>query len=148
MSEKHLKLVLDTSTIISAFFWDGNEAELLREIEKRNVKLYISKEILDEIADVIIRPKFRQVMLQANLTPEQILEKIISISQVVITNKIKIDVCRDKKDNKFLECAEIAKADYIVSGDEYLLTLKSYNNIQIVRTSQILRLYKKAKIAP
>lgn len=140
MSEKHLKLVLDTSTIISAFFWDGNEAELLREIEKRNVKLYISKEILDEIADVIIRPKFRHVMLKANLTPEQILEKIISISQVVITTKIQIDICKDKKDNKFLECAEIAKVDYIVSGDDDLLTLKSYNNIQIVRTSQILKL--------
>lgn len=31
---KAIKLVLDTNTFVSAFFWEGNEAELLKRIER------------------------------------------------------------------------------------------------------------------
>jgi len=41
-----IKLVLDINTLISAFFWEGNEAELLRRIEQGKAKLYITREIL------------------------------------------------------------------------------------------------------
>ncbi len=48
-----LKLVLDTNTIVSAFFWEGNEAELFREIERGKAKLYITSEILKEVEEVM-----------------------------------------------------------------------------------------------
>ena len=134
------KVVLDTSTIVSAFFWDGNESELFKKVEEGKIKLYITKEILDEIADVITRPKFRKVMLRVRLTAEQIIEKIISVSQLIVAPKMDIKVCRDEKDNKFLECAEIIKADYIVSGDDDLLSLKKFGEIPILKTSEILKL--------
>ncbi len=139
MSEKTLRLVLDTSILISAFFWEGNEAELLRTIEQGKARLYLSKEILDELAEVVARPKFRQAIMIAKTSPEQILEKILSLSELVVPT-IHITVCRDIKDNKFLECAETANADYIVSGDEDLLTLKEYNNIKILKTLEMLKL--------
>ena len=137
-----LKLVLDTNTIISAFFWEGNEAELLRKLEQGKAMLYISGEILTEIEEVIKRPKFNEVMKKANLTPDQILQKIISLSHLVIAPKITVKVYRDEKDNKFLECADSANADYLVSGDDDLLSLKEYKGISIVRTSRILQLLK------
>ena len=124
---------------MSAFFWEGNESELFGKVEEGKIKLYITKEILDEIADVITRPKFREVMIRARLTPEQIIEKIISVSQLIVAPKLDIRFCRDEKDNKFLECAEIAKADYLVSGDDDLLSLKKFRDILIVTTSEILR---------
>ena len=135
-----LKLVLDTNTIISAFFWEGNEAELFRKIEQGKAMLYISGEILTEIEEVIKRPKFNEVMKKANLTPDQIMQKIISLSHLVIAPKITVKVCRDEKDNKFLECADSANADYLVSGDEDLLSLKEFKGIPIIRTSRILQL--------
>ena len=135
-----LKLVLDTNTIISAFFWDGNEAELFRKIEQGKVILCISREILTEIENVIKRPKFDDIMKNAGVTPNQVMQKIVSLSHLVIAPKIKIDLCRDKKDNKFLECAESAKAEYIVSGDEDLLSLKEYKGICIIKAGKILHL--------
>ncbi|MEK6940914.1 MAG: PIN domain-containing protein [Nanoarchaeota archaeon] len=48
-----LNLVLDTNTIVSAFFWEGNEAELFRKIEQGKAKLYITIKILKEIEEVI-----------------------------------------------------------------------------------------------
>ncbi len=140
MSEMLHKLVLDTNTIISAFFWEGNEAELFRKIENDKAELYITGEILKEIEDVIKRPKFSEVMRKANLTPGQIIQKIISLSHLVIAPQLNIKVCRDEKDNKIIECAQSAKADYIVSGDKDLLVLKEYNGIPIVRTWKILQL--------
>jgi len=140
MSEKLLKLVLDTNTLVSAFFWEGNEAEIFRKIEQGKAKLYITSEILKEVEDVIKRPKFNEVMRKANLTPDQIMQKIVSLSHLVIAPKITVKVCRDEKDNKFLECAESARVDYIISGDEDLLVLKEYNKIPIVRTWRMLQL--------
>ena len=140
MLEMLLKLVLDTNTIISAFFWEGNEAELLRKIEQGNADLYITIEILKEVEEVIKRPKFNEVMRKANLTPDQIVQKIVSLSHLVIAPKITVKVCRDEKDNKFLECAESAKADYLVSGDEDLLSLKEHKGIIIIRTWRMLQL--------
>ena len=142
MLEMLLKLVLDTNTIVSAFFWEGNEAELFRKIEQGKAMLYISGEILTEIEEVIKRPKFNEVMKKANLTPDQIMQNIISLSHLVIAPKITVKVCRDEKDNKFLECADSANADYLVSGDDDLLSLKEYKGISIVRTSRILQLLK------
>src|SRR3989338_3273116 len=137
-----LKLVLDTNTIVSAFFWGGNEAELFRKIEQGKANLYITDEILKEVEEVIKRPKFDKVIKNAGLTLDQIMQKIFSLSHLVIAPKLNIKVCRDEKDNKFLECAESAKVDYLVSGDEDLLSLKKYKGTPIVRTGKILQLLK------
>nr|MBI4157064.1 putative toxin-antitoxin system toxin component, PIN family [Candidatus Woesearchaeota archaeon] len=136
------KLVLDTNTIVSAFFWKGNESRLFRRVEQGKAKLYTTIEILNEIEDVIRRPKFNDVMVKANLTPDQIIQKIVSLSHLVIAPKLNIKVCRDEKDDKFLECAESAKVDYIISGDKDLLDLKEYKGILIIRTTRILELLK------
>ncbi len=137
-----LKLVIDTNTLVSAFFWEGNEAELLRKIEQGEAKIYITSKILKEVEEVIKRPKFDQVMKNAGLIPNQIMQKIVSLSHLVIAPKLNIKVCRDEKDNKFLECAVNAKADYIVSGDEDLLSLKEYKGMPIIRASRMLQLLK------
>lgn len=49
-------------------------------------------------------------------------------------------VCSDPDDDKFLEAAIAANADYVVSGDTALLKLKNYQQIQIVRPAQFLKL--------
>ena len=47
-----------------------------------------------------------------------------------------IEICRDKDDNKFINCAKDAKALYIVSGDKDLLVLKNYEDIEIITASE------------
>ena len=135
-----LKLVLDTNTLISAFFWKGNEYELFKKIEKGGAKLFISKKIINEIKLVLNRPKFQEIIKLTNLTTNEIIKKVISVSHIVVGPKLNIKICRDPKDNKFLECAEHTKADYLVSGDKDLLVLKEYKGIKISRTSKILNL--------
>ncbi len=132
------KLVLDTNTIVSAFFWEGNEAKLLRKIEEGQAELYVTEEILREIEEVINRSKFRESLNKVNMTSDDIMKKIVSLAHLVLGKKYGINICRDKKDNMLLECAKSAGAGYIISGDKDLLVLKKFENIQIIRASEII----------
>lgn len=132
------KVVLDTNTLISGFLWHGNEEKLLLMVNENKIKLYISEEILKEITGVIHRPKFTKVLNTANLTPESILEYIVEKSVIVKPKQKFAAVKKDAEDNKFLECAVEAKADYIISGDKHLLELKELKGIKIVKTKEFL----------
>lgn len=58
----------------------------------------------------------------------------------VVTPSQKVNVCRDQHDNKFIECAIAAGADYIVSEDEDLLIIKEYGKIKIVSADAFLQI--------
>ena len=49
-----------------------------------------------------------------------------------------IDICRDPKDNKFLELAVSGKADFIITGDQDLLVLNPFRNIEIITINEFL----------
>ena len=83
-----IKIVLDTNTLISAFFWQGNEFGLFQNIEQGKAELYISQEILEELKEVLNRDKFKSVISKTNQTPNEIIQKIISVSNVVIGEKL------------------------------------------------------------
>ncbi len=133
-----LKIVLDTNILVSAFFWRGNESKLFEQIEQKKVLFYTSPEILQEVENVLCREKFLKVLTLTQQTPEQIMQKIISLSHIVLGDAPNIHVCRDPKDDKFIMCAVLATADYLVSGDKDLLVLKQHDNIKIIATSEML----------
>jgi len=129
-----MKLVLDTNVYISAFYWGGNPQKIIDRISEGMDTLYVSSTILNEVADVMARPKFKS-------TPEIIdgyIKAIEKISKKVFpTGSIK-EICRDKDDDDKIECGVISKADFIITGDEDLLILKSYQGIKIVTPSEYL----------
>lgn len=53
-----MKIVLDANIYISAFYWGGNPEIIIERAVEGLDELYYSKEILDEIADVMARPNF------------------------------------------------------------------------------------------
>ena len=57
----------------------------------------------------------------------------------MINVDLDINVCRDPKDNKFLELAITANASCIITGDLNLLVLHPFNNILILSTADFLR---------
>jgi putative PIN family toxin of toxin-antitoxin system len=58
------------------------------------------------------------------------------------------DVCRDPNDNMVLECALVAGAAHIVSGDKDLLSLKIYLGISILTAREYLERFGKAPTLP
>ncbi|HLC76912.1 MAG TPA: putative toxin-antitoxin system toxin component, PIN family, partial [archaeon] len=89
-----IKLVLDTNVFVSGFLWEGNEAELIRKIERKDAMNFISPEILSEIEDVISRDKFKGLLAKHNLAADEIVEKIISLSHIVIGRKLEENIVK------------------------------------------------------
>lgn len=126
------RVVPDTNIIISSVFWRGNPYEVIRRGILGEYQLVTSAEILGELADKL-RNKFQ--------FPEERIQQLIDILLTychVVEPISKLDVVRDRKDNKILECAFDGKADYIVTGDSDLLELKEFRGIKIRTAKEFL----------
>ncbi|MCD6336009.1 MAG: putative toxin-antitoxin system toxin component, PIN family [Candidatus Latescibacteria bacterium] len=121
-----LRVVLDTNILVSAFFWEGNESEIVRRCKEGLLKSITSPEILDELGRVLIR-KFD--VPKDNVT--EYTRGILLASEVVFpVGEVKV-IKEDPTDNVILETAYLGKADLIISGDKHLLKLKQFENIEI-----------------
>ena len=136
-----MKIVLDTNIFISSFFWGGNPRLVVERIITGIDELYMSKEILDEIEDVMGRPKFHVDKDEINY----FINLIEEIGNKIIPQKRIKNGSRDKNDNKYLECGITANADYIISGDIHLLELNEYNKIKIVTAKKYLEIVNPEK---
>tara|TARA_Y100000310_G_C20514558_1_gene730534 strand:- start:218 stop:622 length:405 start_codon:yes stop_codon:yes gene_type:complete len=123
-----MKVVLDTNVLVSATLWDKSEAQkLFFELINADAEIYISIAILSEYKKVLKRDfgySEDEIVL--------ILEKIIAAFQIVQPSTTVSIIVDDPDDNKIIECALAAGANYIVSYDPHLLKLKEYKNIFIV----------------
>jgi uncharacterized protein len=69
-----------------------------------------------------------------------ILTKYFNKAEWIVPTHI-VAICRDRKDNQFLELALSGKADCIVTNDEDLLVLNPFENIPIITPKEFLSLY-------
>ncbi|MEG4866221.1 MULTISPECIES: putative toxin-antitoxin system toxin component, PIN family [unclassified Microcoleus] len=123
------RFVVDTNVLISALLFKNSVPFLAIELaEKQGIILY-SEATLNELEQVLNRKKFNKYL---SLEDRQVfLLKFISASELVSITE-KIAVCRDEKDNKFLELAVSGNANVIVTGDLDLLVLNPFQAVEIV----------------
>ena len=109
-----LRLVIDTNIIVSAALKpDGLQRTVLLLAITKPARLYVTEAILSEYRDVLARPRMdirkglRQQLLQ-----------LIKNHAYAVTPARSLQVTPDPDDNKFLECADAAHADYLVTGNQ------------------------------
>ena len=127
--------VFDTNVLVSALLFANSSPSEAFELALNTGRILISKETVDELNNVLSRPKFKRY-----ISPEKRERFLLSLVQksILIEIKEKIEECRDPKDNKFLELAINGKATAIVSGDKDLLILHPFRGIPIITVSQFL----------
>ena len=137
-----LKVVIDTNTVISApLSEEGNPAKIFELLLLEEINNFRSEEITNEIVEVFNREKIKK-LISENKT-NFVIDSYRKFSKLVKPN-IKLSIVKDDKDdNRILECAETANADYIISGDRHLLELKNHKNIKIVSPKEFLDIYLK-----
>lgn len=140
-SKKHVpKAVLDTNVWVSALLWGGRPAAVVKAAEEGRVGVFASEEIVAEISQVLNYPKIAKVYQPEGLLHAELIEAVLkTVTFVEVTKKISI-VLEHPADDKFIECALAAKADYIVSGDKHLLKVGSYKKTRIVSVSEFLQI--------
>ena len=108
-----MRVVFDTNIVVSAMLSpSGTAADVLRLALHRHVQLCTSDVILEEYEEVLRRPKFRR--------PPAVVSALMKAVRAVaerVEPTAGLAISKDDADNRFLECAEAAHADYIVTGN-------------------------------
>ena len=119
------RIIVDTNLWIS-FLIGKTVGELENKIYEKNLIVLFCEELNYEINDVIKRPKFRKYFSESEV-------KIIHEIHNTVGEKIKIisdvNICRDPKDNFLLSYSRDGKADFLITGDPDLLTLKRFEKL-------------------
>lgn len=127
------RVVLDTNVIVSALLVPvGTQASVLLLALRGAIGLYISGPVLAEYQEVLRRPRFK-------LEPRRIETAIEEIRRVghVVKPAGTHSVSTHESDNRFLECAEAAEADYLVTGNARHFP-RSHKRTKIVTGRQFL----------
>lgn len=129
-----MRVVLDTNVIFSGLNFPGNERMVLDLARRARFELYLSLFILGEVAEVLER-KFNWSDDRSSMALEA-----LHRTAVLIEPRRHLDVIKpEHADNRMLECALEASADYLVTGDRrHLLPLKKYRGTRIVNAPQFL----------
>jgi len=136
------KVVLDTNVLISSLLKAKSKARgIYRLVLRGEIELCTSAYLMNELSRVLKYPKFGFEKLQK----EVFLKNLTRVATILVNPGLRIDLIKeDPPDNKFLECAVEAKADYLISGDnKHLLPLKNFQGIKIISPSEFLELYQK-----
>lgn len=117
-------MVVDTGVLISAFAFGGVPAKAVKKAFSE-ADLYISPSLLDEYRNVPLAMK-KAGKIDDNQFRALIAGISASVSKIkIIYPDLKIDIlCRDKSDNMVIECCVAAKADFLITGDKDLLSIK------------------------
>jgi putative PIN family toxin of toxin-antitoxin system len=133
-----MRVVIDTGVMVSALLRrQGITGEIIRALQDRRFTLIYTTPIVIEIIDVLGRDHFRT---KYHIQPEDVttLINLIRLRGELVVPGRAIKVCRDPKDDKFLEAALAGKAESVVSGDADLLVLNPFEGINILRPSEFL----------
>jgi len=127
------RVFIDTNIFISAYFWQGNERNLV-SIPQKNIKYYTSQQVLDEIKKVLME-KFNVNINDVNGYISKILSKFI-IAKPDVKSQV---VVRDEKDTDILKSALSEKCTFLIKGDKDLLTLKKVINTRILTSTELIK---------
>ncbi len=108
-----LRLVIDTNILVSAALNPGGlqRTTLLLAITKP-ARLYVTLPILEEYAGVLMRPH-----LKVKKGERLRLLQLIRNRSHIITASRRLAVASDPDDSMFIECADAARADYLITGN-------------------------------
>ena len=132
---KKTVVVLDTNIFISAILFKGTPLEILQLcISKNEITIAISPELL---AELIGKLKYKFGI--KNRTLENLKIELESI-MLYILPEYTTQICRDASDNKIIDLAICAGAEFIITGDKDLLEIKTYKGIKILTAAEFLEI--------
>lgn len=107
-------VVIDTNIVVSAMLRSGGlpEAVFNLAIDRLTVQLYFSEPIMAEYEEVLRRPRL-------DIQSGKVTHALTRIREagLVVTPAVVVTAARDPDDNIFLECAQAAKAEYLLTGN-------------------------------
>jgi|ERR1051326_1492800 putative PIN family toxin of toxin-antitoxin system len=131
-----IRVVIDTNVVVSANLVDeGPSAAVLSLAINKNILMFVSPAVLAEYEEVLHRPRLK-------FDPDRIrafLADVREASELVQPTRTITEIKKDEADNRFLECADAAGADYIVTGNTRHFP-EQFENIRILTPQRFLEI--------
>jgi len=127
-----LRVVLDSNVFVSGIVWGGNPEKVLKLWREAKFRLFISPSGLLEILGVLSRFKVPVEMIDE-------FKFLIENHATKVIPRSRFYVCRDTKDNQYLNLSYECQADYLVTGDHDLLALKKFKKTKILKPKEFLK---------
>jgi putative PIN family toxin of toxin-antitoxin system len=129
------RYVLDANTVVSAVLLPSSVPRRALDKALDQGTVLLSPQTVTEMERVLSRPKLdRYVTERARLS---FMVALVHESEIVLPSET-VTVCRDPKDNIYLELAVSGNATCVVTGDADLLDLASFRGIPIVTARQFI----------
>ena len=140
------KAVLDTTVLVSAFLRpvDGGASfDLLRFAEQGAFELCISDDILEETAQTLLT--HRHIRRRYRYPDAAIVEYCRELARfaTLISDPPEVRIVRDPNDDAIVACAVAAGADYLVTRDKDLLSIKAHQDIAVINPEAFLALLRR-----
>jgi len=130
--------VFNTNILISANLSHGSVNRKAYDRAREIGVTVHSNDTFSELSETLIRSKFdKYLSVEKRLQAISAFEKRSQLIQV----NVKIDLCRDPKDNKFLELASESAAACIITWDKDLLVLNPFEGIPILTPAEFLKMF-------
>ena len=141
-----IRAVLDANVFVSALLSPGGfPSKILDAWRLEKFQLLTSFAILEEISRVLQYPKIAD---RHGWSKEKIRLFIEDLAHLTIPTpgerRLNV-IAEDPSDNRYLECAIEGEAEYVVSGDQHLLQLATYEGIQILTPKQFLEVLARSR---
>lgn len=129
------RVVVDTNVLLSRLLVPGSvPAQAVRRAVEQG-QILASEATLEELADVLSRPKFDRYLTVSER--QQFLRLFMRIAQwVPILHPVQ--ACRDPREDKFLALAVNGEAGVIITGDQDLLVLDPFGDVRILEPAAYL----------
>ena len=135
-------------------------AKCVEKVRNGKVKLFVSKETLAEVRDVVLRPNILARLPDADAAQlKAFIEDISNISTLINSVPKIFKFERDPKDEIIINLAVASKSDYIVSRDKDLLDLMNgftddckefrqrFRPLKVVEPSEFLRIVEERELS-
>jgi uncharacterized protein len=121
-----MKVVVDTNVLLVSISPRSKSNWLWQAILLGEIDMYVTTDILDEYAE-IIEQKINKAVSDAVLDLLSDLPNVHNINKYYFWQLVEVD----PDDNKFIDCAIAAGAEYLVSEDKHLRVIKQYPYFKI-----------------
>ena len=129
------KAVIDTNVVVAGIFWQGSARACLVRFARREFQMFVTEPVLKEYAETAWELKIEENLV-AN--PQPWLNWINNRATIHAPIALSKPASTDPDDDKFIECALAARADYIVSRDRHLLQLKKPFGVAVLNDRDFL----------
>jgi uncharacterized protein len=130
-----LRCVFDTNVFVSALLLPDSIPRKAIDRALRGGEVLLSSAVLAELYEVLSRKRFRRYLDEEDV---RVFLATLTRQALWVDVSVKFKICRDQKDDKFLELAVGGRATHIVTGDADLLTLNPFQGIQILLPNSFL----------